>query len=273
VTVVLTGEGADELFGGYFYHALERKAVGLDWLSSWVKQNLLTPGAKLINTVLGRERYHHRTLLSWQLQPAERVLAWMAFVTDEEKQRYFSPAIHAIGRRQLAANHFRQIAGQYGSYERENWLKHFTYNDVKIPLADGLLMKVDKMSMAASLEARCPFLDHHLAEYAFHIPETMKLDHTANKLVLREVARKILPEEIHARPKHGFDVPLQQWLEEDLRDMFWDLTSSKHFMDQDIIAHSQLEALWNSMMNRDAGATRQVWNIFILATWFDVFAV
>jgi asparagine synthase (glutamine-hydrolysing) len=184
LTVVLTGEGADELFAGYFYYPLERRAAAVDWMSVWAKQNLLVNSALTANRVLGRQRYHPRTVWSWQLHPQQRMLAWMSIFTDAEKQRWLNPSATAISETQPSARYLSDISRPY---TRQKWLSNFAYIDVKVPLVDDLLMKVDKMSMAASLEVRCPFLDHHVVEYAAVLPEAIKLQNGANKIIRRRV--------------------------------------------------------------------------------------
>lgn len=266
VTVVLTGEGADELFAGYFYYPLEKNVVDLDRYPVWFKQQVMVRSAKLVNKVLGRSRYHPRTLWSWQMQPAERVLAWMSYFTDEDKKRWFSPGLNATARQQHAVQAFRSTARKYS---RENWLDHFSYIDLKIPLVDDLLMKVDKMSMAASLEARCPYLDHQVIEFSSGLPESMKLGNGSNKILLRQVAEKLLPREITHREKHGFDVPLRRWLSEDLKTYFWDMVSSQGFQKVDVISKPMVEAIWGDMQKDVPGSTRQVWNLMVLAAWCE----
>ncbi len=266
VKVVLTGEGADELFAGYFYHPLERQAAKLDWMPAWSKRGLLVPAAKAVNWAIGRQRYHPRTLWSWQLQPAERWLAWMSIFTDEEKKRWLSPAIQAAIPRQAAAGVFRQTAQ---AYHAGDWLAQFSYLDEKIPLVDGLLMKVDKMSMAASLEARCPFLDHRLVEFAATLPETMKLKQNIGKALLRQVADNLLPPEITQRKKHGFDVPIERWLKEDLHAFFWDTVSANAVEKFGVIQKAQLQGLWDEMQQGVPNRVRQLWSLLILSTWYD----
>jgi asparagine synthase (glutamine-hydrolysing) len=265
VTVVLTGEGADELFAGYFYYPLERRAAGYDWMPTWAKQHLLVSSARAANRLLNRQRYHPRTLWSWQMRPEERMLAWMSIFTDAEKQRWFTPAANTLAAKGISARHLDNVSRPY---TREKWFSNFAYIDMKVPLVDDLLMKVDKMSMAASLEARCPFLDHHLVEYAAGLPESLKLRNGANKLILRRVAADLLPEKITNRTKHGFDVPLQRWLTEDLREFFWDLVTGREFDSLQIINKAQVEDIWSEMERGVQSRTRQVWNILILAAWF-----
>lgn len=266
VTVVLTGEGADELFAGYFYYPLERKAARNDWLSAWAKRNLLVNSAQIANQVLGRQRYHPRTLWGWQLRPEERMLAWVSIFTDSEKHRWLTRSAGAVADTQPSA---RQLRGVSRPYTRQKWFSNFAYLDVKVPLVDDLLMKVDKMSMAASLEARCPFLDYHLVEYAAALPESFKLRDGSNKAILRRVAAGLLPEHIINRKKHGFDVPLKRWLSEDLRIFFWDMVSSRRFEDLAIIDRPQVEEIWTEMIRDVPTRTRQIWSILILATWIN----
>ncbi|MEM5775175.1 MAG: asparagine synthase C-terminal domain-containing protein, partial [Anaerolineaceae bacterium] len=245
------------------------KAARNDWLSAWAKRNLLVNSAQIANQVLGRQRYHPRTLWGWQLRPEERMLAWVSIFTDSEKHRWLTRSAGAVADTQPAA---RQLRGVSRPYSRQKWFSNFAYLDVKVPLVDDLLMKVDKMSMAASLEARCPFLDYHLVEYAATLPESVKLREGSNKTILRRVAAGLLPEHIINRKKHGFDVPLKRWLSEDLRTYFWDMVSSRGFEDLAIIDRPQVEEIWAEMIRDVPTRTRQIWSILILATWINLAA-
>jgi asparagine synthase (glutamine-hydrolysing) len=128
-------------------------------------------------------------------------------------------------------------------------------------------MKVDKMTMAASLEARCPFLDYRLVEYASGLPASYKLSHWNNKVILRKMAATLLPESIINRKKHGFDVPIQRWMCNDLKTYFWDLVSSRSFDELEIIGRSQVQEIWSEMENGVQNRTRQIWSLLILAAW------
>ena len=267
VTVVLTGEGADELFAGYFYHPLEKKAATYDWMPAWAKRQILANGARLINGILDRQRYHPRTVWSWQLRPEERMLAWMAIFTDAEKRRWFTRSANDIAEIGPSARYLDAVAQRH---IKGDWLSNFSYIDLKVPLVDDLLMKVDKMSMASSLEARCPYLDHHFVEYASKLSQSLKLNRSGNKVILRKVAMKLLPERIINRVKHGFDVPLKRWLTEDLNEYFWDMVMSRNFGDLQIINQPQIEEIWSEMVNDVPSRTRQIWSLLILATWLNL---
>ncbi len=264
VTVVLTGEGADELFAGYFYYSLEQKAASTDWMPAWVKRHLLVPSAKAVNQIIGRPRYHPRTIWGWQLQPQERMLAWMSIFTDAEKRQWLTSSANKIAINQFSARYLDDVSR---SWTRKKGFSNFGYIDLKVPLVDDLLMKVDKMTMAASLEARCPFLDYRLVEYASGLPASYKLSNWNNKVILRKMAATLLPESIINRKKHGFDVPIQRWMCNDLKTYFWDLVSSRSFDELEIIDRPQVQEIWSEMENGVQNRTRQIWSLLILASW------
>lgn len=266
VSAVMTGDGPDQLLAGFFYYPLERKASGYDWMPAWAKSHLLVTAAQAANCILGRQRYHPRTLWSWRLHPQERVLAWMAIFTDEEKRRWFTPQARAIAAQKAPQRYLQSVLPVP---DRVDWFANLNYFDMKIPLVDGLMMKVDKMSMAVSLDVRCPYLDHRFVEFAASLPESFKL-RGENKYILRRVAEGLLPHEIVYRKKHGFDVPQRRWLSEDLKTYFWDLVSSRSFTDLGLITRPKVEEIWSEMEANVQSRTRQIWNILILAAWRDV---
>jgi asparagine synthase (glutamine-hydrolysing) len=182
VKVVLSGEGADELFGGYKrYHAyalLDRLGAG-HFLEKWLpspcvfkpceRKKLLAPEVFLEDEWLPQEQQMHHD------------------------KAYFSPA------------------GNVNS---------MLYTDMRNWLVDDLLMKVDKMGMLASLEARIPYLDHRLVEHVAALDGRLKVSLREKKRLLRQIATKRLPPEIFNRPKHGFTVPVGEWLRGDLKSLF-----------------------------------------------------
>lgn len=182
VKVVLSGEGADELFGGYKrYHAYSL----LDRLPFSSLFNAKLPGPSVFKNSERRQLLNPDILKENQQLPQERQLR-----TDK---KYFSPA------------------GQVNS---------MLYADMRNWLVDDLLMKVDKMGMLASIEARIPFLDHALVEYVASLDGRLKVSLKEKKILLRKVATKRLPPEIFNRPKHGFTVPVGDWLRGALRGTF-----------------------------------------------------
>jgi asparagine synthase (glutamine-hydrolysing) len=130
---------------------------------------------------------------------------------------------------------------------------------------------VDKMSMAASIEARAPFLDYRMVEFANRLPARLKLDGDGNKLVLRRAMESILPMEISSRAKHPFHVPIRRWLMNDLRQLFWDSVRGDSFQALEAVDIPSLKRLWADMEAGVPGRAHALWLLFSLAVWADQF--
>lgn len=271
VKVVLTGEGADELFGGYAYYEQARRSAELDAVPRPIRRWLLVRAAGAYNALTGRQRYHPRTLWAWSMSSAGRNLAWQAIFT------------HADRRRLLAENYARRSVGEdaervYESVGRSarsrDWLARSLHLDMKVPLADGLLMKVDKMSMAASVEARAPYLDHRVVELACRLPTRAKLGANGEgKWILRRAVEDMLPPSSVSRQKHGFDTPIRRWLLEDLREMASDVMAADSFRDLGIVHPDGLSRLWEEVALGAPGSARQMWSLLCLAEWARAYRV
>jgi asparagine synthase (glutamine-hydrolysing) len=271
VTVVLTGEGGDEIFAGYDYYQASRKARHYQIMPGNLRQQALPALAKGVNYLLGRPRYHDRTIWYWSLPQEAQMVAWVAMFTDIEKEKLFAPQFkhQSVENMALAAfDHF---------YRRCNVSDHIhqmMYVDTKIWLPDDLFMKVDKMSMAQSIEARAPFVDHHLLEFAATIPSHFKLNGSTPKFIFKEVAKRVLPEEIVFRRKHTFDVRFGKWLRGSLRTMTRDVLSEgifkgAHMFDTKYI----LGDMWKGLEENRPGYARQFWGLLNLALWAEQFNV
>lgn len=273
VTVVLTGEGGDELFAGYDYYRIDRQAMRYRVLPQALSRALLPAAARAVNGLIGRPRYHDRTIWHWELPASAGMLAWVAVFTDDERDRVCSPALveRLDGE---AARVFSSAFARSGANDR---LHRLMYTDTKVWLPDDLLMKVDKMSMAASIEARAPYLDHVLMEYVASIPAVNKLRGDIPKLIVKQIAEEFLPREIVHRPKHTFDVPVGKWLLGPLSDLTRDIVREGvlpgvSWFDAGYI----LGPLWADLAAGKPGVARQVWSLLNLGLWarrFDVRSV
>lgn len=271
VKVVLTGEGADELFGGYAYYEQARRSANLDVVPRAVRRGLVVPAAGAYNALTGRQRYHPRTLWAWSMSSAGRNLAWQAIFTDGDRARFLADGFarpEGVGE---AERRYEEVGLGAGS---RDWLARSLYLDMKVPLADGLLMKVDKMSMAASIEARAPFLDHRVVEFACRLPTGAKLGAAGeSKWILRRAVEGLLPPASVGRRKHGFDTPLRRWLRDDLRAMAADLLDGDRFRDLGIVRVDGLDRLWRDVDAGTPGASRQMWSLLCLAEWVRAYRV
>jgi asparagine synthase (glutamine-hydrolysing) len=204
VKVVLSGEGSDELFGGYPKY---RFADATKWAGALPAPLLRTLERSL---PAGKARLGVAVRALSEADVSERMRGWFAPFTATERSAL------------LGSTPARSTLAPYDD-GRGDTLNRMLYADMHTWLADNLLERGDRMSMAASIELRPPFLDHRLVELAFKLPSNVKVRRGVTKWVVKEVARGHLPKEIVDRPKVGFKVPLDQWFRGTLREMAFDL--------------------------------------------------
>jgi asparagine synthase (glutamine-hydrolysing) len=214
LTVVLTGDGGDEMFGGYAHYQWERWAALYRRLPRVADSYLLAAAGTLSWRVDGRSGAWRRRVTRFvgnaRRSPASRRLGWGSAFSEEEKQTLYSGdlARRSLGTTTALLERHMSTAGHRDPAAVQNWL------DVSVWLPDEMLAKVDRMTMAASIEARCPLLDRDLARYLAGVPFRQKVPGPRGrdlKRLLRRVAAEFLPAELLNRPKHGFNVPLDAW--------------------------------------------------------------
>ena len=249
-TVALGGDGADELFGGYLHYPwvarvnclrrLKLDAAGLEQLVSRTIK-IGTPGRNLALSLLGS--YPAEVTLTRLLDPALRHS--ICDLIGSEMSR-------------LPEQFRSRIAGEYsGSIERQTAL------DFAVYLSDDILVKVDRASMLNSLEVRSPFLDRQVVEFAFaSVPATLKVKGRGRKLLLRRLARSLLPPEFDAKRKQGFTIPLAEWLRGAWKPLVDDLLRAK----SPLFVHSKLSSLVGDLMRSDRGANR-IFQLAVLEAW------
>jgi asparagine synthase (glutamine-hydrolysing) len=267
VTVVLTGEGGDEAFGGYRHYVLGRRVQAASRVPGLRAAARLAQG---LEPLLGRRLPRRLWKAFWlaSLPDEERLRGWLCAFTDGELGALLAPL--AGGRNGGGDVYGRLLRGLPPGNDPEPFLRRLMYLDARLSLAEGLLMKVDKMSMAASLEARCPLLDQHVIAFAAALPLAMKLGANGTKLVLRRAVRDVLPPALLARPKRGFDVPLRRWL---LNDLAADAEALLLRDGAPLRAYLDLEPvreMWAVLRRRrDELVERQLWLLLNLAVWHE----
>ena len=264
VKVVLSGEGGDELFAGY-------PKYGVDWLARYYH---LLP-APLRNGVLipllQHLPYSMRTLkvaATTLSQPApRRWLDWFGTFNDTLKQQLLAPSIRDSVDRDAS----RIFSAWLEQHPQRDNLSSMLYLDTKIWLPDNLLMKGDKMTMAAALEARIPLLDAQLIEYAASIPSHVKIKPFKTKHLLKKAYADFLPQTILTRKKMGFNVPTGTWFREGQRNIITQLllserARSRGYFNTDVVARL--------LRDHMQGTTNYQAQLFLLASlelWFRVF--
>ena len=257
ITVALSGEGADELFGGYPTYQAQ-------WLAERLTR-LPAPAITAFRAAVNRLPVSHRYLsLDFKLKrflrhlsqpPEQRHQLWMGSFSPDDKSGLLSPdwsTSQPVSLPDLSA-----FAG----------LQRFLHQDLSMYLVDDLLVKLDRATMAVSLEGRVPYLDHTLVEFVAGLPIEWKVRGLSNKWLLKQVARRYLPPAILNRPKKGFGIPLGQWFQTSLKDMLLD--AIKTLKATGIFQPAALDRLVSDHLQKRADRRKELWTLLILAGWME----
>jgi len=257
VTVVLSGEGSDEVFGGYpiykYMHALERYRL----LPPALRQKLINP---LLNRLGGK--WGKYTDLSDQ--PLAKRYTGVSFYDTPVKDALYRPEIKSL----FNGSAMPGLVGRY--YDRTEGLDpllRMMYLDVKSWLPDDLLIKADKMTMATSVELRVPFLDHRLVELGGRIPPRLRIKGWETKYILKKALEPYLPKEILYRGKMGFPTPLAMMFKSELRGYVEEVLGSDRFADR---GYFRPEAVRSMLREHAAGERdhhRVLWQLLVLEEW------
>lgn len=271
VTVALSGDGGDENFAGYRRYYFD------------VRENLvrsLVPAA-LRRTVFGAvgalypkadylpQIFRGKAFLSNVARtPWEAYLHSVSGVNEADKARLLSGDVHAALQGYRTASLFESL---YNAADGPDSLSRIQYIDFKTYLPDDILAKVDRASMAVSLEVRCPILDHHVVEYAAGLPSSMKLRGTQGKLVFKDAVRGLLPDTILSRSKMGFAIPIGGWLKRELAPLVEEYvvgSARRH----GLFDSGMIRKLWREHQSGLKDRTTELWGILVFNMWHDRFA-
>ena len=216
VTVALSGDGGDELFAGYPTYQAHRLARALELVPHWVRRGLLRPVVERLPVSLDNLSFDFRLkrfMAGMDFGPVERHAAWLGSFTPAEQLALFTP--DALARMEMAPSYaaFHEMLAHAPS---ASGLERMLYLDLKGYLGEGVLAKVDRASMACSLEVRVPLLDRRVVELAASLPMRLKLRGFTTKYVLKRALSGVLPREVLERRKKGFGVPLARWFRAEL---------------------------------------------------------
>jgi len=252
VKVVLTGDGGDELFGGYRRYAVDRVAPSYQRLPGQVTRRLVP---SLVQR-LPRLRRAKRAALTLPIeQPAARYAAWLYSFTPEMQAELMSSDIHADTETHDLEERYRHYYGRLNGRASADHLNQLMYVDVKTWLADAYMEKLDKATMARSLEARLPLLDHRLVELAFQIPGRYKIKGLSTKWIFKQAVQGLVPDQVLRKPKHGFNVPTDPWFRGHLRSFAFDVLLDGRARTRGYFNVDFIERLW-----REHATGRHLWD-------------
>jgi asparagine synthase (glutamine-hydrolysing) len=273
VKVVLTGEGSDELFAGYsrYWATLFNRRWGRRYENSlprWL-----------------REKYIRRTLWKWPLPLGIKKKLSHTFLNHSQRvEEIIFDNFHAIFPQRIHSELFapefyrdvctvdpyRDSVQLYMNRDSGDELDKLLYTDQKTYLLE-LLMKQDRMSMAASIESRVPFLDHEMVEFASRVPERLKICRGSEKYLVKQAMREMVPESILNRKKMGFPVPIRQWLREGFQTVFRDVLLSERACDRGIFNTTFIEQLLQENNRGTHDHADALWTILNFEMWARVF--
>jgi len=260
VTVVLTGEGGDELFAGYPKHAAEPFARRLARLPAPLRDVLL---AGVVDRLPFRFRKLQVAARSARFRDEpERLAAWFAGFVGVERDRLLAGPLRERGA--AGTRPFREALAETPA---RTALDRMLDVDLRLWLADDLLAKMDRMSMAASVEARVPLLDRPLVEWALRLGAEHKVRGLEGKVLLKRLARTLLPARVVDRPKVGFTVPLSPWFRGPLRELLTDTLLSPRCLERGWYAPGPLRAAVDDHLRGRRDRARELWTLLTLELW------
>jgi asparagine synthase (glutamine-hydrolysing) len=265
VTVVLSGDGGDEVFGGYTRYVTDRKRSGFASLPRVLRRGVMQPlGRHLPHGAWGRNY-----LYAMAFEPIDRYIEHISIFTRLNKPSLYTNEFRQLLGTTEASARFRAHAEQSRS---EDPLNPLLYLDSKTYLPGDILTKVDRMSMAASLEVRVPLLDHKLIEFVCRrIPASMKMKGLETKYIFKRAVSDLVPAEILNRPKQGFGVPIEQWINDQLRERVRGTLPEPRTQQRGYIEPRYVNLLLDEHERGRRDHSSELWALFMLELWQRTF--
>lgn len=263
VTVALSGDGGDELFYGYPTYQAHQIAR---WFPRWLMQ----PAKKISGFLpvsddnISFDFKVRRFMAGLEHEFPIRHQIWLGSFEPEQKRQLLSQEIsQAVAEK----DDFQIVRQHWNNCDSSDELDRLCYTDLRFYLQDNILSKVDRMSMANSLEVRAPYLDHELVEFICSLKPELKLKGLTTKFILKQAAKGLLPEKIIHRPKKGFGVPIAKWIKTDLREIFLDTLSEKRISKEGLFNPLYVQQLLSEHLNNQKDHRKLLWTLFVFESW------
>ncbi|MEO1051656.1 MAG: asparagine synthase (glutamine-hydrolyzing) [Bacteroidota bacterium] len=270
-TVALSGDGADEMFAGYNKHAAALKVIQGGKAANMVKS--LLPVWKRMpksrsNPLANKFRQLQRFAEGMHLTAPERYWRWASFVDEGVAARLLHEKV--VESVSFEEYYWRKESLLQGIPESGEKISDLLYADMQMVLPDDMLTKVDRMSMANSLEVRVPFLDHDVVNYVFSLPDEYKINGQIRKRILQDTFRQVLPERLYRRPKKGFEVPLLKWFRKELKGMITeDYLKDAFIEEQGIFDLETIQGLKKQLFSSNPGDVHaRIWGLLVFQHWW-----
>jgi asparagine synthase (glutamine-hydrolysing) len=262
VTVALSGDGGDELFAGYDRYLVNLGRQKFDSIPRWIGRGFregvyphVAPGV-----------YGRRLLFSASLSSRDRYIDNVSHLPALDRERYlFSDDLLAWADKASPTQPFQKY---FDDAPANDLLSRMMYLDTKTYLTADVLAKVDRMSMANSLEVRCPLLDHVFVEHAASLPASWKLRHGQRKYILKKLAERVgVPREVLYRPKQGFAMPLSHWWRNELKNDMLQILLEPRTLQRGYFNARSVRVLVDEHIRGRRDRSYEIWLLLILELW------
>ena len=271
VTVALNGDGGDESFAGYERYAAMQLAERYRKLPSFLRESVIQEVvARVPASELGRGRVKafKRFVQAASLPKVDRYMRWMSTFNSDLKTSLYSDSF----RQELRGNQPVDLLRPWFAHVNGSGIVDAALQaDIMTYLPNDLLVKVDIATMAVSLEARSPFLDHHLIEFAASLPEKFKLRGLTTKYLLKKILRKLLPSENLSRRKMGFGVPIGHWFRGTMQPFLREVLLAERAVSRGLFKPEVVRSLIDQHARSERDHSHQLWTFLMLELWFQRF--
>ena len=267
VTVVLSGEGGDEIFAGYPTYQAHKLAEFYKYIPEYIRNNLIN---KVINRLpvsvdnFSLDFKAKKFISFLSSDAALRHIYWMGSFNFQDRVKLYSPS----PREALMADNLYDTLSAYLLQSKNCCeLDLFQYLDIKTYLQDDLLVKADRAGMANSLEIRVPYLDHELVEFVFSLSPRLRLKNLNTKYILKEIARDFLPRDIIKRQKKGFGIPIASWIKNDFKEVILDALGKDKIKKEGFFNYAYIEKLLREHFANKTDNRKKIWTLFMFELW------
>lgn len=270
VKVVLSGDGGDELFGGYDTYVAQKLNEYYSTVPYVVRKLIIQPIASMLPPTEKKKGVINkikRFVEGASLPEKYNHFRWMVHLGPDENNHIF----HSDISNDISTEKTFSFIPKYLSENRLKGINKAMYLDIKTYLVDNILLKVDRMSMATSLEARVPFLDHRIVEFALSVPQDLKIRKLKTKYILKRMARGMLPDNIINKPKQGFSIPMKNWLKGPVKPLMIEMLSYDRIKRQGIFNPNYIENLIKEHLENKNNHSHKLWGLILFQLWKDRF--
>ncbi len=256
VKMVLTGEGSDEFLGGYPKHVFERYVRPYQYIPAFIRGGFIEPLVQALPYKFRRIKtaVHNMSLEDWH----DRMARWFGALSYVQRQKFVSSEFHNV---------IQNLDSKLKPCSGNSALRDILCFDQTSWLPDNLLERGDRMTMAASLEARMPFMDHKLAQFISSLPDNMRVRGKRTKWILREAMKQLLPIEILERPKVGFRVPVNEWFQNSMRDYLYDHLTGPSSITNHYYNRAALDKVLRDHVSGRQNHEKLLWTLLTLEIW------